>query len=299
MGSVDHVPLRFGLAGAGPWASGVHAPAIAAHPDAELVAVWARRPAAAQEIARRHGATVATDPDALFAEVDAVSFAVPPGVQADLATRAAAAGKHLVLEKPVGATVAQAEALADAVDSAGVTSAVLLTLRYAPEVIEWLTTARTTGGWTSGNARWYGDALLAGPFADSPWRHERGGLVDVGPHTFDLLDAAISPIVDVLAASHGDHDVWHVLLAHENSARSTASISLALPVDSVVDVTLYGTAGTLAMPTPGTSSQDCYRRLLDEFVALVRTDRAGHPLDVRHGLHLQRLVERAERLANA
>jgi predicted dehydrogenase len=299
MGTMDHVPLRFGLVGAGPWATDVHAPAIAAHPDTELVAVWARRPAAAQQLAERHGVAAAADPDALFADVDAVAFAVPPGVQAALATRAAKAGKHVVLEKPVGASVAEAQALADAVDAAGVASAVLLTLRYAPEVVEWLTTARTAGGWVSGNALWYGGALLAGPFADSPWRHERGGLVDVGPHTFDLLDAAIGPVTDVRAATYTDPDVWHVLLAHENGARSTASISLALPIEDVIDVTLYGTAGGLAMPAPVTSSVDCYGRLLDELVALIGAGRTAHPLDVRRGLHLQRLVAQAERLAKA
>ncbi|HVV20705.1 MAG TPA: Gfo/Idh/MocA family oxidoreductase, partial [Pseudonocardiaceae bacterium] len=80
-------PVRFGLVGAGPWAADVHAPALAAHPGTELVAVWARRPAAAGGIAQRHGCAVAADPDALFADVDAVAFAVPPGVQAELAAR--------------------------------------------------------------------------------------------------------------------------------------------------------------------------------------------------------------------
>jgi predicted dehydrogenase len=297
---MDHVPdrpVRFGLIGAGPWATDVHAPAMAAHPDAELVAVWARRAEAAEQLAEQTGASVAVDPDALFADVDAVAFAVPPHVQAELARRAAAAGKHLLLEKPVGASVAEAEALADAVAAAGVVSAVLLTMRYDPDVIEWLTAARTAGGWATGNAQWYGGALLAGRFSHSPWRHERGGLLDVGPHTFDVLDAALGPITDVLAATHGDHDVWHVLLAHENGVTSTASISLALPVDGGLSVSLYGMAGSLTMPTRATPSVACYGRLLDELVPLVRAGRPEHPLDVRRGLFLQRLVEQAERLA--
>jgi predicted dehydrogenase len=297
---MDHVPtapVRFGLVGAGPWATDVHAPAIAAHPDTDLVAVWARRPEVAAEIARRHGAAVAADPDALFAAVDAVAFAVPPAVQAELATRAAAAGRHLVLDKPVGATLAEAERLATVVDAAAVASIVLLTLRYAPEVIEWVTTARTAGGWAAGNVTWYGGSLLGGRYSNSPWRHERGGLMDVGPHAFDLLDATLGPIVDVLAATHGDHDVWHVLLAHENGVRSVASLSIGLPVTEPVGVTLYGSAGRLAMPTPVTSSVDCYARLLDELVPLIRTGRTSHPLDVHRGLHLQRLIEHAEQLA--
>jgi predicted dehydrogenase len=297
MNAMDHTPLRFGLVGAGPWATNVHAPAIAAHPDTELVAVWARRPEEAQRLATAHGAAAADDVDALIADVDAVAFAVPPGVQAELAVRAAAAGRHLVLEKPIGATVAEAERLADAVGTAGVASLVLLTFRYAPEVTEWVTTAQTAGGWAAGAGTWIGDALLSGPYSNSPWRHERGGLVDVGPHTFDLLEAGLGPITDVLGATHGEHDVWQVLFAHESGARSTASLSLAVPVEpNVVDFTLYGQAGSLSLHRT-TSTADCYANMLNELVAMISTGRVEHPLDVRRGLHLQRVIDRVERLA--
>lgn len=296
---MDHrpAPLRFGLVGAGPWATTVHAPALVAHPDTELAAVWARRPAAAGELAARFGATAVTDPDALFDQVDAVAFAVPPGVQADLAVRAAAAGRHLVLEKPLGATVAQAEWVAEAVGSAGVAALLVLTLRYAPEVADWVAAARDTGGWVAGAARWVGGALLDGPFSNSPWRHQRGALLDIGPHTFDLLEAGLGPVVDVVGASHGDADVWQVLFAHEGGARSAATLSIGLPVTpGDVDVTLYGRAGRLSLPERTTGSAECYARLLTDLVGLVR-DGGGHPLDVRHGLHLQRLIDRVERLA--
>jgi predicted dehydrogenase len=175
----------------------------------------------AADIAFEHGASVANSPDELIASVDAVAFAVPPDVQAELAVRAAQAGRHLVLEKPIAATVPDAVRLAGAVTVAGVASIVLLTRRYAPEVIEWLATAEKTGGWATGAATWYGGALLSGPFSHSPWRHERGGIADVGPHTLDLLDAALGPITDVLAARHGEPDLWHLVLGHENGVTST------------------------------------------------------------------------------
>jgi predicted dehydrogenase len=276
----------------------VHAPAIAAHPGTELVAVWARRPDAAAEIATRHGAQVAADPDDLIDSVDAVAFAVPPGVQADLAVRAAAAGRHLVLEKPIGATLAQAQRLADAVGDAGVAALVLLTRRYAPEVVEWLATAATAGGWATGSATWFGGGLLSGPYSHSPWRHERGGVMDVGPHALDLLDAALGPIVDVVAATHGEPDVWHLLLAHDGGATSTASFSLALPLaEGVVEVSLYGSAGRLSLPTRATPAVDCYATMLDDLLGMIRGGRTEHPCDVRRGLHLQRLIDSAEGLA--
>ncbi|HYD09206.1 MAG TPA: Gfo/Idh/MocA family oxidoreductase, partial [Acidimicrobiales bacterium] len=102
------MPVRVGVVGAGPWASMVHAPVLAHSPTTELVGVWARRPEAAAEVATRNGAVAYDDVDALIDACDAVAFAVPPDVQAAIAVRAARAGKHLLLEKPIAMGVAEA-----------------------------------------------------------------------------------------------------------------------------------------------------------------------------------------------
>src|SRR5258705_258539 len=100
--------MRFGLVGPGYWARETHAAALAAHPDVELVGVWGRSAAKAEELARTHAARAYRDPDQLFDAVDAVAFAVPPAVQAELAVRAAEHGCHLLLDKPVALTSAAA-----------------------------------------------------------------------------------------------------------------------------------------------------------------------------------------------
>ena len=79
--------------GAGPWAERFHAPMLAGAADLELVAVWARRRAAAEELAGRFGASATEALDDLLDRCDVVAFAVPPDVQADLALRAAEAGR--------------------------------------------------------------------------------------------------------------------------------------------------------------------------------------------------------------
>ncbi|RDB48107.1 Gfo/Idh/MocA family oxidoreductase, partial [Tsukamurella tyrosinosolvens] len=86
--------VRIGLVGAGPWARETHAPALTAHPGVDFVGGWARDPAAAAELFPRSF----DSPAELFDAVDAVAFAVPPNVQAELAVEAARAGKHLVLD---------------------------------------------------------------------------------------------------------------------------------------------------------------------------------------------------------
>ena len=62
-------------------------------------------------------------------------------------------------------------------------------------------------------------------------------------------------------------------------------------------MTLYGQAGRLSLPARATPATASYAVLLDDLLAMVRTGRTEHPLDVRRGLHLQRLIDRVERLA--
>ena len=88
-------PLAVGLVGAGTWAERVHAPMLAAGPETRLAGVWARRPDAAAALARRHGVEAAPSFETLLERSEAIAFAVPPDVQARLATIAACAGKAL------------------------------------------------------------------------------------------------------------------------------------------------------------------------------------------------------------
>ncbi|HWC84693.1 MAG TPA: Gfo/Idh/MocA family oxidoreductase [Pseudonocardiaceae bacterium] len=289
--------LRVGLVGAGPWAGMVHAPVLAEHPDIQLVSVWARRPEAAEQVAGPLGAVVAADPDELIGSVDAVAFAVPPTIQAELAARAARAGRHLILEKPLAGDLAAAIELARVVEQAEVAALVMLTARFAPETEAWLAEAERRGGWLAGDARWLNDAALAGPFSGSPWRKERGALLDVGPHVLDLLDAGLGRIVDVPVAHRTEPDLWHLVLSHETGVTSTATLSLQLPVSpGLARISLAGKHGELPLER-STSAADSFRALCSELVAMVEEKRWEHPCDVRRGLHLQQVLDMAEQRA--
>jgi len=293
-------PLRVGLVGAGPWARNIHAPGLADHPATRLSAVYTRRVEAGRELARAYDAEVCTDLDELLGQVDAVAFAVPPSVQAEQAIRAAEAGKHLILEKPVAADVAGAERLADAVDRAGVVSLVMLTLRYATATRDWLAGLAASGGWRGGGVRWLSGALLDGDYAASPWRQEDGGtLADVGPHAFDLLDAALGRIERVRSAHRGPNDLWHVVFQHEEGPLSAATLSLRMPLrPTVVDVAVYGEHGYRTLGRKEGGAGRSYTAMLDDFAAMADTGTTSHPCDVHRGLHLQRLLESARSLAS-
>ena len=97
--------LGAAIFGAG-WVAGEHARAYQACPRTRLVAVGSRKLESAKKCAAYAGAADAfttTDFDALLArpDVDLVSITTPPDIHADLTIRAAKAGKHVCLEKPV------------------------------------------------------------------------------------------------------------------------------------------------------------------------------------------------------
>jgi predicted dehydrogenase len=291
MAERGEAPLRIGLVGAGPWARAVHAPAIAAHPRTKLVTVWARREQSAGALAAPYGATVSHSFKELISMVDAVSFAVPPDVQAPLAIHAAQAGRHVILEKPIAATVEQAEQLVAAADEAAVATIVVLIRRFEKGTREWLEEVHRRGGWAGGTAQWLTGALLGGQYSQSAWRHQGGALADIGPHVLDLLDAALGEVTAVLGAVRSEPDLWHIVLNHATGATSTASMSIRLPMrPSVAELAVYGGQGYLGMPGRGESPQDSFALLLDEFIANVHNGQTEHDCDVSRGLHLQRLL---------
>ncbi|MFC4530434.1 Gfo/Idh/MocA family protein [Sphaerisporangium dianthi] len=283
-------PVEVGLVGAGPWARAMHARMLAAGPETRLAAVWARRPDAAREVAAPYGAAVAGTPEELFDRCEAVAFAVPPAVQAELAVRAAKAGKALLLEKPLGPDLAAARAVADAVAAAGVVSQMVLTKRYHPATREFL--RRAAGFETTGARSCYlHGAFLGGEFATG-WRLQEGALLDLGPHLLDLLDTAIGPIVSIRGT--GDPRRWVELTCeHAGGAVSQASLSGCVPLTGArTQVELFGPAGTLLYDTSGIDHEQGWPVLRAEFAAAVRAGRSGE-LDAARGLRLQELIEAA------
>jgi len=284
--------VRFGLLGTGPWARAVHAPALAGHPAAELVGVWGRDLARAKALGAEFEVPGFAEVDELLDQVDAVSIALPPDVQAPLAERAAAAGKHLLLEKPVAFSTEAADRVAAAVHDAGVASVVFFTLRFQTGTATWLTQASRTE--LAGGAGSWLASLEGSRFAASPWRHERGALWDVGPHALSVLVPALGPVVAVQAGA-GLRDTVHLVLTHESGAASTVSLSLTVArMSAGVEVFVHGDAGRLVLlPEEGTA-QEAFAVAVDELQAAALTG-GLHPCDVGFGRDVVRVLETAAR----
>jgi predicted dehydrogenase len=285
--------MRFGLVGTGYWAQVTHAPALASTEGVELAAVWGRRPAAAAELAAQYHAVACDDVGEMLDMVDAVAFSVPPDVQAPIAARAARAGKHLLLEKPIAVSLAQGEELAAAVSQAKVASVVFFTARFQPEVRAWLDGVRAQGPWLGGTAVWLGDALEESNPFNTAWRREKGGLWDLGPHVISLLWASLGPVARV-SADAGRGDLTYLVLHHEDGATSTATLTLGAPASVAgFEFSLWGEPGRSTAPTSAVESLPALRTALSELAASAASGRP-HPCDVHFGLDILRVLADAQ-----
>ncbi|MEU9131670.1 Gfo/Idh/MocA family oxidoreductase [Kitasatospora sp. NPDC048540] len=290
--------MRVGLLGTGPWAQRVHAPALAAHPGTEFAGVWGRRPEAAAALAGAHGVPVYEDLDTLFAEVDAVAVALPPSVQGELAIRAAEAGRHLLLDKPVALDPAVARRLAETTERLGLASVVFFTLRFNADQAIWLTAQAAEADWFTARCEWLGAVFTSpdSPYAASPWRKENGALWDVGPHALSMLLPVLGDVVHVTAAG-GPGDTVHLVLRHAGGASSTLTLSLTTPPAAAVDgvsLELRGAAGLTRMPGRSEGPAEAYARALDALHSAAAGGPA-HACDAAFGARVSEILAAADR----
>ncbi|HYO37113.1 MAG TPA: Gfo/Idh/MocA family oxidoreductase [Geodermatophilus sp.] len=284
--------MRFAVLGTGHWARTVHAATIAAHPTAELAGIWGRDAGKAADVGAEFDVPGTDDLAALLEQVDAVAVAVPPDVQVPLAEQAAAAGRHLLLEKPIGLTTAEADRVVTAVRSAGVASVVFFTFRFQAATTTWLAQAERTR-LAGGAASWLG-ALAGSPF-DSAWRREHGALWDIGPHALSLLVPALGPVVSVQAGA-GSGDTVHLVLQHATpGVASTVTLSHTVaPLAAGIEFSVHGDAGRLVLLPDTESAVESLSAAVDQLTAAALTG-GEHPCDVGLGREVVVVLETAQR----
>lgn len=283
-------PVRFGLFGTGPWAHLTHAPALAAHPGVEFTGVWGRDPGKTAELAERYEVTAYSDADALIGDVDAIAVALPPDVQAPIALRAAAAGRHLLLDKPIATRLDEAEALA----AVGVASVVFFTRRFTPVLGAFLSEAAATGGWTEARVDHLGSIFTPdNPFGASPWRRDRGGLWDVGPHALALVLPVLGPVAEVTAVA-GARDLAYVLLKHTGGAVSRLTLGVDAPPAAAREEAVFaGEAGVRVVPRAEWDPVEALGRAVDELLSAAAGGSASS-CDARFGAQVTAILVAAE-----
>jgi UDP-N-acetyl-2-amino-2-deoxyglucuronate dehydrogenase len=198
-------PRGFGIVGAGV-ISAIHARAIGSLPGARLVAVTDVAHDRAAAFASAHECTAEPDLDGLLArdDVDVVSVCVPSGLHAEVGIRATAAGKHLVVEKPIDVSLEAADRLISAATRAGVVMTVISQHRFDPGLIELrrLLDEGQLGRLVLGEAstKWYrSQAYYDSAAWRGTWALDGGSLLNQGIHYADLLLWSMGPVAEVTA----------------------------------------------------------------------------------------------------
>jgi predicted dehydrogenase len=240
------------------------------------------------------------DLEALLSEVDAVAFAVPPGIQAELAVGAANAGKHLLLDKPVALTAAAADDLRDAASAAGVASVVFFTDRFRSVSRSWFREVRAADGWRGGWLRAFSSLQEPdNPFGSSPWRWQKGALWDTGPHALSTLTAALGPARSITAVG-GAGDLVTLVIGHESGSTSTAELTLfAPPAAAGFEMAVWGDVGVSRMPArPDGDESDLLATAAQELVESALTG-VPHEVDVTFGARNVELLADAQEQIDA
>ncbi|HEU0160044.1 MAG TPA: Gfo/Idh/MocA family oxidoreductase [Hyphomicrobiaceae bacterium] len=295
---MDQNPLRVASIGIG-WWSDVLADAVKRSGKLKIVSCYSRSPDKRTAFAERYACRAAASYEAVLAdpEVEAILNTTPNDTHLVTTTAAAAAGKHIFLDKPIANSVADGRAITAACRRAGV----VLALGYQRR--------------REGHFRWIKQQIEAGQFGRlvnaeanisrdrlgkvdlGSWRYQAEGMpggvmLQIGIHYTDVLEYLLGPIKAVrgelarLVLPGDNPDVASLLLQHENGALSTLNASYASASEYYLmniygkDATAYydlhtglrllrrGAAEPVAVATAKT---DTLVEQLEEFAAAVRT----------------------------
>lgn len=248
---------RFGIIGAGMIAR-YHAEAIANTPGALLAAICREDAAKAAEAAERFGVPCETSVAALLArpDVDAVCICTPSGQHAAQAMAAAQAGKHVLVEKPLALSLADADAMIAACTQANVRLGVALQRRTDPQFrsVRAAVESGELGEIVLGSISvpylrtesYYQSAAWRGT-----WALDGGGaLMNQGVHLVDLLLWLVGhPVVAIearaatLAHSIEVEDCVTATLRFANGAMASIAATTAAAPGFPHRVEIYGTRG--------------------------------------------------------
>jgi len=294
---MDQDPLRVACLGMG-WWSDVLADAIQRSNKIKIVACYSRSRDKRDTFAAKYRCQALTSYEAMLAEtgVEAIINTTPNDVHLETTSAAAAAGKHVFLDKPIANTVTDGRGITDVCRKAGVVLALGYQrrreshFRWVKREIE----AGTFGKLVNAEANISRDRL--GQIDLNSWRYTAAGMpggvmLQIGIHYTDVLTYLMGPIKAVTGQSAqlvlpGDNpDVASLILEHEGGALSTLNASYASASEYYL-MNIYGKEATafydmhngLRMQRRGSKAvtavpcekNDAIVEELEEFAAAVR-----------------------------
>ena len=244
--------MKIAIVGFGKIARDQHVPAIAVLPGIELAAI-------ASPQGGLHGIPWYETLETLLAhepDVAAVALCTPPQVRRQQAALALAAGRHVLLEKPPGATVSELNGLADAAQRAGLTVFAAWHSRFAPAV-EPARALIATHRVQEVAITWKEDVRVWHPGQSWIWEPGGLGVFDPGINALSILTHLISETLFVTEA-----DLWFpsnraapiaakVTLAGNSGLRVRAEFDFRQTGPQLWDIELQSKAGTFLLSEGG------------------------------------------------
>ena len=232
-------PVRVGCLGMG-WWSDVLADAMVKSGKLKIVSCFTRSDEKKQAFAKKYGCSSAASYNAMLADtsVEAIINTTPNNVHLETTRAAAAAKKHVFLDKPIANTVADGNAITEACSKAGIVLA-LGYQRRRESHFRWIKeqiNAGVFGKLVNAEANISRDRL--GKIDLNSWRFTAAGMpggvmLQIGIHYADVLEYLMGPVKAVngrfaqLVLPGDNPDVASLILEHENGALSTLNASYA------------------------------------------------------------------------
>ncbi len=320
--------MKIGILGAG-FMGSTHARAFAKMPDVQVAVVSSRSLDKASRLAQEVGARATANDWEIVEDpsLDAVSITLPTHLHPQFAIAALKAGKHVLLEKPFGLTVADCDAIMDAHRASSGILMIAHVLRFWPEYVKLVEIVHSGAlgrplsavasrlsappGW----ADWFKDPALSG-----------GAVLDLVVHDFDALNWVFGSPKTVYARGHqAAPGLWndvHAIVDY-GDAQGTIDGSEFLPAEYPFTCSLkiqcergvgeflfraggasieQGGGSRLVIYEPGRAyvpeveAGDAYERQIAYFVDCVRSRRApslGTPEQARLAVHLANAARRS------
>jgi predicted dehydrogenase len=275
----ETAPLRVAVLGIG-WWSDVLADAAKRSGVIEIAACFTRSDEKRYAFAAKYGCRAAASYEEILADtsIAAIINTTPNGVHLETTGMAAAAGKHVFLDKPIANTVAEGREIARICEAAGVVLA-LGYQRRRENHFRWIKAeidAGRFGRLVQAECNISRDRL--GKIDLSSWRYQAasmpgGVMLQIGIHYVDVLEMLLGPVkrVSGMAAQlvlPGDNpDVANLMLEHESGAISNVTASYASASEYYM-MNIYG------------KEASAYYDLFNGLRCLRRGDKAPHPVPV-------------------
>lgn len=253
--------VRIGVLGTGSAVRDFHLPALAANSGVKIVAIGNHRAASLEPLARAFNVEKTyTDFDVMARdpEIDAVINALPNYLHAPVTISMLQRGKHVLCEKPMATTVAQAQAMAATADAAR-RKLMIAHVWRSNEEVQWLREIVRTGKiGTITKAKAHAIVVGRGPKSNSwfvrPEMSAGGALADVGIHGIDtlsfLFDDRLNPVKVTARTANNERpleveDTASVVIEYDNGlvAQLEAGWYHAHASDPHGAIELFGTEG--------------------------------------------------------